>query len=114
MSSKRTRRKEVIRKIMSSSISISPIEPVEEFIRKLHSGDIIIVAEKARSIIVDKDIKMTLAEALPSAISNYELLGKGGAFPTSERENLANLSLKYINEAYANGVIQENKRKRRG
>jgi len=90
--------------------SISLIEAVEEFIRKLRSGGIIIVAEKARSIIVDKDIKMTLAEALPCAISNYELLGKvGGAFPPSERENLANLCLKYINEAYANGVIQENK-----
>jgi hypothetical protein len=108
MSSKKRQEEEVIRKIMRSSIS--PIEAVEEFIRKLRSGDIIIiVAEKARSIIVDKDIKMTLAEALPCAISNYELLGKGGAFPPSERENLANLCLKYINEAYANGVIQENK-----
>jgi hypothetical protein len=112
MSSKRRRRSD--KKIMSSNSSSSPIEPVEEFIRKLHSGDIIIVAEKARSIIVDKDIKMTLAEALPCAISNYELLGNGGAFPPLERENLANLCLKYINEAYANGVIQEDKRKRRG
>jgi hypothetical protein len=103
----------VIRKIMSSNSS-SPIEAVEEFIRKLHGGDIIIVAEKARSIIVDKDIKMTLAEALPYAISNYELLGNGGAFPPLERENLANLCLKYINEAYANSIIQEDKRKRRG
>jgi hypothetical protein len=104
MSSKRT--EEVIRKIMTSS---STIEAVEEFIRKLHGGDIIIMAEKARSIIVDKDIKMTLAEALSCAISNYELLGKDSAFPPSERENLANLCLKYINEVYANGFIQEDK-----
>jgi peptidoglycan hydrolase CwlO-like protein len=87
----------------------SAIEDVEDFIHKMRSQDIIILYEKARSIIVDKDNKVPLSEALASAITSYEMLGKGAFL--SERADLANLCIGYMNDAYTQGIIEENKEK---
>jgi hypothetical protein len=87
------------------------IEAVEEFISKMRSEVIIIVAEKARRIIIEEDSKVVLGEALASSISTYELLGKE-MFPF-EQEKLANVCLRYINLAYTSGVIVYNKERPR-
>lgn len=87
----------------------SAIKDVEDFIQKMRNQDIMILYERARSISVDKDNKEPLSQALASSITNYEMLGKG-AF-VSEREDLANLCIGYINDAYTEGVIEENKEK---
>src|SRR5687768_12511533 len=93
------------------------IYEVEDFIKKMRNRDIIIDGEKARSIIVyyhkgkkddDKeDKRMTLAEALSASITDYEL--GIDLFPLSHQQGLANLCLPYINKAYTNGIILENK-----
>src|SRR5918996_3401063 len=85
------------------------IKDVENFIEKMRSQDIMVLYERARSIIVDKDNKEPLSQALASSITSYEMLGKEAFLP--ERENLANLCIQYINDAYTQGVIQENKEK---
>src|SRR5919112_406307 len=87
----------------------SAIKDVEDFIQKMRNQDIMILYERARSISVDKGNKEPLSQALASSISSYEMLGKG-AF-VSEREDLANLCIGYINDAYTQGVIEENKEK---
>jgi peptidoglycan hydrolase CwlO-like protein len=87
----------------------SAIKDVEDFIDKMRNQDIMILYERARSIRVDKDNKEPLSQALASSITSYEMLGKG-AF-VSEREDLANLCIGYINDAYTEGVIEENKEK---
>ena len=87
----------------------SAIKDVENFIEKMRSQDIMILYERARSIIVDKDNKEPLSQALASSITSYEILGKEAFL--SERENLANLCIQYINDAYTQGVIEENKEK---
>jgi chromosome segregation ATPase len=87
----------------------SAIKDVEDFIQKMRNQDIMILYERARSIGVDKDNKEPLSQALASSITSYEMLGKG-AF-VSEREDLANLCIGYINDAYTQGVIKENKEK---
>src|SRR5215216_141146 len=83
------------------------IKDVEDFIEKMRNQDIMILYERARSISVDKDNKEPLSQALASSITSYEMLGKGAFL--SERENLANLCIEYINDAYTRGVIEENK-----
>jgi chromosome segregation ATPase len=85
------------------------IKDVENFIEKMRSQDIMVLYERARSIIVDKDNKEPLSQALASSITSYEMLGKEAFLP--ERENLANLCIQYINDAYTQGVIEENKEK---
>src|SRR5215207_389050 len=85
------------------------IKDVEDFIEKMRNQDIMILYERARSISVDKDNKEPLSQALASSITSYEMLGKGAFL--SERENLANLCIEYINDAYTRGVIEENKEK---
>lgn len=87
----------------------SAIKDVEDFIQKMRNQDIMILYERAQSISVDKDNKEPLSQALASSITSYEMLGKG-AF-VSEREDLANLCIGYINDAYTEGVIEENKEK---
>jgi hypothetical protein len=87
----------------------SSIEDVEDFIQKMRNQDIMILYEKARSINVDKDNKEPLSQALASSLTSYEMLGKGAFL--SERENLANLCIEYINDAFTQGVIEENKEK---
>jgi chromosome segregation ATPase len=87
----------------------SAIRDVEDFIEKMRNQDIMILYERARSISVDKDNKEPLSQALASSITSYEMLGKGAFL--SERENLANLCIGYINDAYTQGVIEENKEK---
>ena len=87
----------------------SAIKDVEDFIQKMRNQDIMILYERARSIRVDKGNKEPLSQALASSITSYEMLGKG-AF-VSEREDLANLCIGYINDAYTEGVIEENKEK---
>jgi chromosome segregation ATPase len=93
----------------NEKMSSNAIKDVEDFIEKMRSQDIMILYEKARSIIVDKDNKEPLSQALTSSITSYEMLGKGAFL--SERENLANLCIQYINDAYTQGVIKENKEK---
>ncbi|MFL6482499.1 MAG: hypothetical protein ACJ70R_06190 [Nitrososphaera sp.] len=93
----------------------SPIRDVEDFIKKMRNQDIVVLYEKARSISVDRDNPEPLSQALASSISNYEMLGKGGgggAF-LPERVNLANECIEYINDAYTQGIIKENKEKLR-
>ena len=85
------------------------IKDVEHFIEKMRNQDIMILYERARSIRVDKDNKEPLSWALASSLTSYEMLGKEAFL--SERENLANLCLGYINNAYTQGVIKENKEK---
>jgi regulator of replication initiation timing len=85
----------------------SAIKDVENFIQKMRNQDIIILYERARSISVDKDNVEPLSQALASSITSYEMLGNGAFL--SERENLANLCIGYINDAYTQGVIEENK-----
>jgi len=85
------------------------IKDVEDFIEKMRNQDIMILYERARCINVDKDNKEPLSQALASSITSYEMLGKGAFL--SERENLANLCIGYINDAYTRGVIEENKEK---
>jgi hypothetical protein len=87
----------------------SAIKDVEDFIQKMRNQDIMILYERARSIGVDKDNKEPLSQALASSIASYEMLGNGAFL--SERENLANLCIGYINDAYTQGVIEENKEK---
>jgi chromosome segregation ATPase len=87
----------------------SAIKDVENFIEKMRSQDIMVLYERARSIIVDNDNKEPLSQALASSITSYEMLGKEAFL--SERENLANLCVQYINDAYTQGVIEENKEK---
>src|ERR671910_3846772 len=87
----------------------SSIEDVEDFIEKMRNQDIMILYERARSISVDKGNKEPLSQALASSLTSYEMLGKGAFL--SERENLANLCIGYINDAYTQGVIEENKEK---
>jgi hypothetical protein len=87
----------------------STIKDVEDFIEKMRNQDIMILYERVRSISVDKDNKEPLSQALASSITSYEMLGKGAFL--SERENLANLCIGYINDAYTRGVIEENKEK---
>ena len=88
----------------------STIKDVEDFIEKMRNQDIMILYERARSINVDKeDNKQPLSQALASSLTSYEMLGKGAFL--SERENLANLCIGYINDAYTQGVIKENKEK---
>src|SRR5829696_4892000 len=85
------------------------IKDVEDFIEKMRNQDIMILYERARSINVDKDNKEPLSQALASSLTTYEMLGKGAFL--SERESLANLCIGYINDAYTQGVIKENKEK---
>lgn len=85
------------------------MKEVEDFIEKMRNQDIIILYERGRTIAADKDNTQPLSEALASSITSYEMLGKE-AF-SSERENLANLCIEYINRAYVQGVIKENKDK---
>ena len=85
------------------------IKDVEEFIEKMRNQDIMILYERARSISVDKDNKEALSQALASSLTSYEMLGKGAFL--AERENLSNLCIGYINDAYTQGVIKENKEK---
>lgn len=85
------------------------IKHVEDFIEKMRNQDIMILYERARSISVDKDNKEPLSQALASSLTSYEMLGKGAFL--AERENLANLCIGYINDAYTQGVIKENKEK---
>jgi hypothetical protein len=87
----------------------STIKEVEDFIEKMRNQDIMILYERARSISVDKDNKEPLSQALASSLTSYEMLGKGAFL--AERENLANLCIGYINDAYTQGVIKENKEK---
>lgn len=87
----------------------SAIKDVENFIEKMRSQDIMILYDRARSIIVDKDNEEPLSQALASSITSYEMLGKEAFL--SERESLANLCIQYINDAYTQGVIEENKEK---
>jgi archaellum component FlaC len=87
----------------------STIKDVEDFIEKMRNQDIVILYERARSISVDKDSPEPLSQALASSIANYEMLGKGAFLP--EREDLANQCIGYINDAYIQGVIKENKEK---
>lgn len=85
------------------------IKEVEDFIEKMRNQDIMILYERARSISADKDNKEPLSQALASSLTSYEMLGKGAFL--AERENLANLCIGYINDAYTQGVIKENKEK---
>jgi hypothetical protein len=85
------------------------IEDVDDFIEKMRNQDIVILYERARSINVDKGNKEPLSQALASSLTSYEMLGKGSFLP--ERENLANMCIGYINDAYTQGVIKENKEK---
>jgi hypothetical protein len=85
------------------------IKEVEDFIEKMRNQDIMILYERARSISADKDNKEPLSQALASSLTSYEMLGKGAFL--AERENLANLCVGYINDAYKQGVIKENKEK---
>ena len=85
------------------------IKEVEDFIEKMRNQDIMILYERARSISADKDNKEPLSQALASSLTSYEMLGKGAFL--AERENLANLCMGYINDAYTQGVIKENKEK---
>ena len=85
------------------------IKEVEDFIEKMRNQDIMILYERARSISADKDNKEPLSQALASSLTSYEMLGKGAFL--AERENLANLCMGYINDAYKQGVIKENKEK---
>jgi len=86
------------------------IKDVEDFIEKMRNQDIMILYERARSINVDtEDNKEPLSQALASSLTTYEMLGKGAFL--SERESLANLCIGYINDAYTQGVIKENKEK---
>jgi hypothetical protein len=87
----------------------STIKDVEDFIEKMRNQDIMILYERARSINVDKDNNEPLSQALASSLTTYEMLGKGAFL--SERESLANLCIGYINDAYTQGVIKENKEK---
>jgi hypothetical protein len=87
----------------------SAIKDVEDFIDKMRNQDIMILYERARSIRVDKDNKEPLSQALASSLTSYEMLGKEAFLP--ERENLANLCIGYINNAFTQGVIKENKEK---
>jgi SMC interacting uncharacterized protein involved in chromosome segregation len=87
----------------------SAIKDVEDFIQKMRNQDIMILYERARSISINKDKTQPLSQALASSITSYEMLGKGAFL--SERENLANLCIGYINDAYTQGVIEENKEK---
>ena len=87
----------------------SSIEDVEDFIEKMRNQDIMILYERARSISVDKGNKEPLSQALASSLTSYEMLGKEAFL--SERENLANMCIGYINNAYTQGVIKENKEK---
>jgi predicted DNA-binding transcriptional regulator len=87
----------------------SKIKDVEDFIEKMRNQDIMILYERARSINVDNDNKEPLSQALASSLTTYEMLGKGAFL--SERESLANLCIGYINDAYTQGVIKENKEK---
>lgn len=88
----------------------STVKDVEDFIEKMRNQDIMILYERARSISVDKDNNTEpLSQALTSSLTSYEMLGKGAFL--SERENLANLCIGYINDAYTRGVIKENKEK---
>jgi chromosome segregation ATPase len=75
----------------------------------MRNQDIMILYERARSIRVDKGNKEPLSQALASSLTSYEMLGKEAFL--SERENLANLCIVYINNAYTQGVIKENKEK---
>jgi chromosome segregation ATPase len=75
----------------------------------MRNQDIMILYERARSIRVDKGNKEPLSQALASSLTSYEMLGKEAFL--SERENLANLCIGYINNAYTQGVIKENKEK---
>ena len=85
------------------------IKEVEGFIEKMRNQDVMILYERARSISADKDNKEPLSQALASSLTSYEMLGKGAFL--AERENLANLCIGYINDAYTQGVIKENKEK---
>lgn len=87
----------------------SSIKDVEDFIEKMRNQDIVILYERARSIRVDKRNKEPLSQALASSLTSYEMLGREAFFP--ERENLANLCIGYINKAFTQGVIKENKEK---
>jgi predicted DNA-binding transcriptional regulator len=87
----------------------SKIKDVEDFIEKMRNQDIMILYERARNINVDNDNKEPLSQALASSLTTYEMLGKGAFL--SERESLANLCIGYINDAYTQGVIKENKEK---
>jgi hypothetical protein len=48
-----------------------PIRDVEDFIKKMRNQDIVVLYEKARIIIVDRDNPEPLSQALASSISNY-------------------------------------------
>ncbi len=98
-----------LQKATKNKRNIGAIKKLEEFIEKMRNQDIMILYERGRTITIDKDNTRPLSEALASTITSYEMLGKE-AF-SSERENLASLCMDYINQAYAQGVIEENKDK---
>jgi hypothetical protein len=87
----------------------SSIKNVEDFIDKMRNQDIMILYERARNVIVENGNKEPLSQALASSLTSYEMLGKDAFLP--ERENLANLCIEYINKAFTQGVIRENKEK---
>jgi hypothetical protein len=87
----------------------SSIKNVEDFIDKMRNQDIMILYERARNVIVENGNKEPLSQALASSLTSYEMLGKDAFLP--ERENLANLCIEYINKAFTQGVIRENREK---
>jgi len=90
--------------------NIGAIKKLEDFIEKMRNQDIMISYERARTINADNpNTRYPLSEAIASSITSYEMLGKE-AFG-AERENLASVCMDYINQAYAQGVIEENKDK---
>jgi chromosome segregation ATPase len=90
--------------------NIRAIKDLEDFIEKMRNQDIMISYERARTINADNhNTPYPLSEAIASTITSYEMLGKG-AF-SAERENLASVCMDYINLAYAQGLIEENKDK---
>jgi outer membrane murein-binding lipoprotein Lpp len=90
--------------------NIRAIKDLEDFIKKMRNQDIMISYERARTINADNhNTPHPLSEAIVSTITSYEMLGKG-AF-SAERENLASVCMDYINRAYAQGLIEENKDK---
>jgi chromosome segregation ATPase len=85
----------------------SSITDFEDFIEKMRNKDIIINGDKARSIIVDKKTNTTLADNLAKRINKYKQ-ARSGTIPSILETDIASC-LEAINEAYAYGVVEENK-----